>query len=734
VNVARELMVTVPSIEAIVAFSKRYPIFPCARETKRPLVETLEDGTKFGAVEGFYSATQDEELIRKWWQFFPDALVAIPTGSRSGGLVVIDWDEYKNDPASSSWAMEHSNELMSALIDQTRRHGKHYYFCSQTKYKSVNGPVLDGIERKAIDVKAEGGYVIAWRLHGARNIQGEGEPIPQLPHGLIDELVRVERAVTQMDPTPAKWQEDRPAILEALRAVPPDIDRNRWRDIGFALHRHSGATPDGYNLFSIWSSGALTGVNPSNYEGEASLKKLWNHAHSERDGGAVTGIGTLFRIAAEFGYRQPKRYTALTDAKPPAYVREAPPSDELIDKDAGEVFNAGNVRAREQQRRGQTAKRSSPDRPSLNPGYGQGFTASLKLRNLSQIMASDPPPREFLFRDVLPAGAFLMVGRPKIGKSWLLYQLALCVVLGKDFLGFEVMGQWDALYIAGEDDDTRMKDRFRGFGMTDAPANFETINMNELEQLADRYADHHVSFAQFIDDYLTTHPQTKIVVIDTETTCRQIWGNEAERDSSSITRKDYAEVREFDKIALNHQAVIVLVNHTSKRRNAAWIDIHELINRTNTAAAGASGSIVLADPPDADPLDETATMRVLGVRGRDVIGETLLAVEQDENRFFHSKGTFRLARQTRMEQDILECLEEMENEAEKKGEWHVSKDIAEEMGLRHENVKRCISRMTKARRVQWKTWRIETKKKLGTRLLPLDPAATSAGDKGTEGT
>jgi len=56
------------------------PVFPCEAGGKRPLT-----------AEGFLEATTDEARIRGWWSRWPNANVAIPTGERSG-LLVLDVD------------------------------------------------------------------------------------------------------------------------------------------------------------------------------------------------------------------------------------------------------------------------------------------------------------------------------------------------------------------------------------------------------------------------------------------------------------------------------------------------------------------------------------------------------------------------------------------------------------------------------------------------------------------
>lgn len=59
--------------------SRGLPVFPCGPD-KRPLTP-----------HGFKDASRDARQIEAWWQAYPEALVGLPTGSRSG-LYVVDLD------------------------------------------------------------------------------------------------------------------------------------------------------------------------------------------------------------------------------------------------------------------------------------------------------------------------------------------------------------------------------------------------------------------------------------------------------------------------------------------------------------------------------------------------------------------------------------------------------------------------------------------------------------------
>jgi hypothetical protein len=78
-------------LAAALAYARRgLPVFPCKPGGKAPITPG-----------GFLDATLDEALIRAWWAGSPNANVAVPTGRRSG-LLVLDADRAAG-AASKPW-------------------------------------------------------------------------------------------------------------------------------------------------------------------------------------------------------------------------------------------------------------------------------------------------------------------------------------------------------------------------------------------------------------------------------------------------------------------------------------------------------------------------------------------------------------------------------------------------------------------------------------------------------
>lgn len=305
--------------------------------------------------------------------------------------------------------------------------------------------------------------------------------------------------------------------------------------------------------------------------------------------------------------------------------------------------------------------------------------------------------------DLLYPGAHLLTGRAKIGKSWMLLQLALAVSEGDTFLGFHCQ-KGDVLALFAEDDDGRLQKRLRALGVMKTPAIFY-VNREHLRTLAQQFAER-LTFTEWLEEWLKTHPQVKLVLIDTETTVLQTWTGECESAHVRVTHSDYKQTRTFDEVALRRGVAMILVNHASKIRGAKWLDIHELINRSMTAVAGVSGSIALAEPPDADPLTAEVTTKVFGVRGRDLEHDVLLAVHQaKELPRFISDGPYREVVQSTAESEVLEALEQCSIPEE----WVSAGDIGGLCGKAAKTVNRVLARMILKGRRRWKEYRLESK-------------------------
>lgn len=113
------------------------PVFPCRPENKRPYTSN-----------GFKAASVFQHVLHRWWSDWPDALVGMPTGERSG-VWVLDMDAHKG--ASES---DLPCSLPPTRCVRTRSGGKHFYF------RHVGLGNSPGRLPAAWDVRGTGGFVI----------------------------------------------------------------------------------------------------------------------------------------------------------------------------------------------------------------------------------------------------------------------------------------------------------------------------------------------------------------------------------------------------------------------------------------------------------------------------------------------------------------------------------------------------------------------------------------------
>jgi len=143
---------------------------------------------------GLSGATTDAEQIRKWWEKWPDANVAIATGN---GLLVIDVDPRHGGDATVSELETRLGELPRWTVVATGGGGQHFYF-SVPEDAQIR---TRGHWKPGIDTRAEGGYVIAPPSNHVSGGKYEWSAPLQLP-----EIVR---------PLPKAWLRELPLKLPA---------------------------------------------------------------------------------------------------------------------------------------------------------------------------------------------------------------------------------------------------------------------------------------------------------------------------------------------------------------------------------------------------------------------------------------------------------------------------------------------------------------------------------------
>ena len=142
-----ERLGSVPTLlKAALSYAKRgIPVFPCEPGGKRPLT-----------YNGFWDATTDARRIEAWWSRWPSANVGVPTGQKSG-LLVLDIDQRGGGPGSLAVLERENGSLPRTARSRTGGGGVHVFFRYPMGEEVRNSAGWLG---PGLDVRGEGGYVV----------------------------------------------------------------------------------------------------------------------------------------------------------------------------------------------------------------------------------------------------------------------------------------------------------------------------------------------------------------------------------------------------------------------------------------------------------------------------------------------------------------------------------------------------------------------------------------------
>ncbi|MGO8759672.1 MAG: bifunctional DNA primase/polymerase [Terracidiphilus sp.] len=186
---------------------------------------------------GLNDASKDPKQIARWWEKWPDANLGILTGQESG-LVVLDVDGIDGKASLQALTAAHGG-FPKALCVKTGRtgtdgkhKGAHYYFRAPVGVPIRNSA---GILGKGLDIRADGGYVVA--------------PPSLHPSGLVYEWLAPEQPISDVPPWMlAKLVGAKPApVAQTPPAQGEVIAEGRRNDVLASLAgsmRRRGMTPE----------------------------------------------------------------------------------------------------------------------------------------------------------------------------------------------------------------------------------------------------------------------------------------------------------------------------------------------------------------------------------------------------------------------------------------------------------------------------------------------------------
>ena len=215
------------------------------------------------------------------------------------------------------------------------------------------------------------------------------------------------------------------------------------------------------------------------------------------------------------------------------------------------------------------------------------YLPTISMSELYQNVYQGRPP---IIDGLLYPGTYLFAGAPKVGKSFLMAQLAYHVSTGLPLWDYPVH-KGTVLYLALEDDHRRLQERlYRMFGME---ATTDLLFAIHAKQVG-------VGLEEQLKRFVQEHPDTKLIIIDTLQKIREAGG-----DKYSYAN-DYEVVGKLKRFADDCGVCLLLVHHTRKQQAD---DKFDMISGTNGLAGAADGAFLLQKEKRTD---STATLEVSG--------------------------------------------------------------------------------------------------------------------------
>lgn len=178
----------------------------------------------------------------------------------------------------------------------------------------------------------------------------------------------------------------------------------------------------------------------------------------------------------------------------------------------------------------------------------------------------------FVVDGLIPTGLSLFCGSQKIGKSWLMLKLCLCVSAGTPFWEMATT-QSDVLYLCLEDTFYRIQDRL--FKLTDEASerlHFAVASCKLSDGLVGQ-----------LEEYLKSFPNSRLIVIDTLQKIRT-----ASKDNAYAN--DYGDISIIKNFADRHSIAVVVVHHIRKQNDS---DVFNKVSGTTGLTGSADTNFVL---------------------------------------------------------------------------------------------------------------------------------------------
>jgi RecA-family ATPase len=465
------------------------PVFPCG-SNKRPRT-----------AHGFKDASTDPVQIRRWWQEFPDALIGMPTGERTG-IDVLDIDD------AAEFAEACDLDLSSYTTVKTRK-GCHKWFRRDPAF-----PMKSRVRAMpGADTRGDGGYVI---VPPSRHEAGEylfehHAPPKPMPEALRERLA------------------ERPGKAKAMAPSPP---------------------ADGY--CSAYGAKAL----------QAECELVRNAPNGEQEfrlNAAALKIGAL--VAGGELDRSGARERLLAAAVQMEDFDPARPwTDSQLETKIERGLDHGAQTPRSAPLSGNSSGATAEEVP-LKHFAPEAAHAQSKTRALVTQRAADiePEPVEWLIEGAIPLGMMVVIGgQPGMGKSQIALKLAAAVTTGTGLPdGSSVDRLGSVIVLANEDDAARtIRPRLDAAGADIAKVHLVEGVAREGEQVDHFQLDTDVAALRAKTEEIG---DVKLIIIDPPSA---YLGPKVDAYKESDVRRILAPL---GQLANDTGALVLLVVHLNKR-------------------------------------------------------------------------------------------------------------------------------------------------------------------------
>lgn len=240
--------------------------------------------------------------------------------------------------------------------------------------------------------------------------------------------------------------------------------------------------------------------------------------------------------------------------------------------------------------------------PGYDDWYDPDAMETVSMTELYETTYSSRPP---IIDGLLHTGTYLFAGAPKVGKSFLMAQMAYHVSAGLPLWGYPVR-KGTVLYLALEDDYRRLQARlYRMFGT-------ESTDQLRFSVCAKKLG---LGLDGQLNTFMRSYPDTRLIIIDTLQKIRKSTG-----DKCSYAT-DYEVIGQLRHFADAKGICLLLVHHTRKQQSD---DHFDMISGTNGLMGAADGAFLLHKE------SRTGPMAKLEISGRDQQDQRLILRRNQE--------------------------------------------------------------------------------------------------------